>query len=88
MIAACIHGAALPVSQLVNVSVDLSEISAGTRGTTQWHVPEEVPVAFVYNQRNYAVMMATPDDVVDFALGFSLTERVVKTPGDILSLDV
>ncbi len=51
-------------------------------------MPEETPVAFVYNQRNYAVMLATPVDMEDFAVGFSLTERVVDQVADIASVDI
>lgn len=72
-----IRGEGLAVSREVNIS-----------GGGQWHIPEEAPVAFVYNRRNYAVMMATPDDLVDFAVGFSLTEEVIKTASDIQSLDI
>jgi len=57
-------------------------------GGATWHVPEEIPIAFVYNRRNYAVMMGTPDNVADFALGFSLTEGVVKDLSEVKSLDV
>lgn len=53
-----------------------------------WTVPEETPVAFVYNRRNYAVMLATPADMEDFAVGFSLTERVVDRLSDISSVDI
>ena len=53
-----------------------------------WRVPTETPVAFVYNKRNYAVMLATPADMEDFAVGFSLTERVVDKPDDIASVDI
>ncbi len=53
-----------------------------------WFIPEEVPIAFVFNRRNYAVMMGTPDDLTDFALGFSLTEEVIKTSSEIKSLEI
>jgi formate dehydrogenase accessory protein FdhD len=57
-------------------------------GAGQWFIPEEVPIAFVFNRRNYAVMMGTPDNLEDFALGFALTEEVVKSVDEIKSLDI
>jgi FdhD protein len=57
--------------------------SAGRR-----FVPEETAVAFSYDGGTYAVMMATPQDLDDFAVGFSLTEGIVSTPADIRQLDV
>lgn len=50
-------------------------------------VAEEVPVAMVYNGRTFAVMMATPHDLDDFALGFSLTERLIDDPSQLLQLE-
>ena len=53
-----------------------------------WNIAEEIPVAIVYNRRNYAVMMATPDRLADFAVGFSLTERVVDQFSDIAAVEI
>jgi FdhD protein len=51
-------------------------------------VAEEVPVALEYNGISHAVMLATPADLEDFALGFSLTEDIVDGVGDVRGLDV
>jgi len=49
---------------------------------------EEVPVAFTYHGVPYVVMLATPADLADLALGFTLSEGIVADRSEVLSIDV
>ena len=57
-----------------------------TRG--QRTVAEECAVALTYNRITHAVMMITPSDLADFALGFSLSEEIVDAPDEIEELQL
>ena len=51
-------------------------------------VVEEVPVALVYNGISHAVLLATPLDLEDFALGFSLAEGILGCASDLYDIAV
>lgn len=60
----------------------------GGSGAGNEPLVEETPVALNYNEQSHAVMLATPIDIEDFAVGFSLTEGVVRAASDIEEIDV
>jgi FdhD protein len=51
-------------------------------------IAEEVPVAMVYNGLSHVVMMASPTDLDDFALGFSLTEGIVESRSELTDTEI
>lgn len=71
-----------PVRRVSRLACTDGSVQAGERA-----IPEETPVALVHNGSTYAVMMATPADLEDFGVGFSLTEGVIGKPEDVLSLE-
>lgn len=64
-------------------ALPVCEMRAGQWREAQDCVAEEVPVALEFNGVSHAVMMATPDDLEDFAYGFSMAEGIVDTPAQI-----
>lgn len=51
-------------------------------------IAEEAPIALMYNGEPHVVMLATPLDLEDFALGFSLTENIVASPREVESVRI
>ena len=49
---------------------------------------EEVPIALVYNGVSHAVMLASPQDLEDFALGFSITESILQDKSELYDIEV
>jgi FdhD protein len=73
----------LPVIRVPRLSWRAGSVTQGARA-----IPQETAIAFTYNGSTYAVMMASPQDLEDFAIGFSLTEGVVAKASDIEQLEI
>ena len=73
------------IKNLTNPATSDSDIIATERQDT---LAKEVPVALVYNDIAHTVMMCSPRDLEDFAMGFSLTEGIIDKPADIYGIDI
>jgi FdhD protein len=60
----------------------------GKAQITEDCLAEETPIALIYNGVSHAVMLATAQDLEDFALGFSLSEGILATVSDLYGVEV
>ena len=63
-------------------------IRDGHAAPVEAEIAAEVPVALIYNGTSHVVMMATPADLADFAIGFSMSEGILVRPDELLDLAV
>jgi FdhD protein len=75
------------------VDEPLSEVQVtrwrdGALTQAQDKVAEEVPIALIYNGVSHAVMLATPQDLEDFALGFSLSEGILQSKSELYDVEI
>jgi len=68
-------------------TIRIARRASGADATARM-VPEETPVALSYAGTTHAVMMASPADLDDFALGFSLTEGIIASPAEIDAIGI
>ena len=68
------------------VEFDVQTWQEGVLSDRSDYLAVETPIALVFNGISHAVMMATPLDLEDFALGFGITEGLFETPKDLYGI--
>lgn len=84
------HSAPPPSSRPDHVAAQVTRVRAGAiaSGTEGDRLAEETPVALEFNGISHATMLATPADLEDFAVGFSLSEGIIDSVADVRGIDV
>jgi FdhD protein len=71
-----------------SAAAPMIRVRDGRVETAERRVAEEAAVAIVHDASTYAVMMATPEDLEDFAIGLSLTEGVIGAADQVRAIDI
>ncbi|WP_182417422.1 formate dehydrogenase accessory sulfurtransferase FdhD [Bartonella sp. HY038] len=79
-------------SELVGAPVNrmdcVTRVENGVKQPIEVAIAEEIAVAVSYDGTTHAVMMATPDDLAEFAVGFSLTENIISHIDEIDEINI
>ena len=77
-----------PLQSQLHARVSVSRWEQGSQNLAHDNVAEEVAIALVYNGISHVVMMASPNDLKDFALGFSITEGILTNPDELYDIEL
>ena len=67
---------------------EVSQLSERTSTPGSAAIAEEVPIAFVYNTESFVVVMASPSDLEDLGVGFSVTEGIVDRAAEVENIEI
>jgi formate dehydrogenase accessory protein FdhD len=79
---------AVDVPDAVSATLDVERWTRGALTRTTDLIAEEMPVALVYHEVPHVVMLATPADLEDYAVGFTLSEGLVARADEIRGVEV
>ena len=69
-------------------ALPLTELKPDGRSGGKRPFPTEAPVALTYNGMSHVVMMATPADLEEFAIGFTVSEEIVASADEIEGVEI
>ncbi|WP_273028502.1 formate dehydrogenase accessory sulfurtransferase FdhD [Massilia timonae] len=81
-------GVQASVQHFPSACMTVARMHGGALRSAQDELAEEVPVALEYNGVSHAVMLATPADLEEFALGFSLSEGIIASPAECYGVEI